>query len=503
MRSRVLGALVVLVSSVLVVVGAGRPAHACSCAGLGMAEAIAQAEVTFVGTTSTRFTDDDYPDEYEWDFEVTEAIKGDVPPQLTLIGYDWRGGCGTDYGQFTGPIVVIARRQDDRYVGQECTPTISADALDATLTPLPAPDGQGPVAAVAAFRYRWADVVALDAAGRVLAWGDLGGSTTQIAVCPGTSTAAAIVWGDRRADLRLVDLTKMQIVGEPLAGGIDPGVEKMVCVPTADPAAPLVVLAGGGTRNDGTAAFGAVGAGGELLRRDLTGTGDVVLGADGTVITVSGVPGGSIVRHAPPDLEPSAELVLEPRESGIGAALDADEDRLAVLVDQDGREARGTWGASAVLPVDLTDGALTRGDLIDLPPGGPGAAQQVRWLDDETLAVTRVNPNTIWFDVVGLDGTLILSTDIGWGWGGAVMDGRLVRAVESGLQSIDRTGAITAMVTFDEPMYGRSGFVATVTDGPTIPALAPPPPQRRPMSAPPQDPWTCRIPILSRLWCHF
>lgn len=116
-------------------------------------------------------------------------------------------------------------------------PSVPASELDGLLTPLPVPDGAGPVAAVAAYRYRWADVFALDADGRVLSWGDLDGSPAAIAACPGGSSAVALVFGDGGADLRVVDLTTMQAVGEPLARGIQAAADELVCVPGEDPCA--------------------------------------------------------------------------------------------------------------------------------------------------------------------------------------------------------------------------------------------------------------------------
>lgn len=70
--------LAVVLGTLVTVAGPGQPASACSCVGIGMAEAIADAEVAFVGTTDTRFGDDEWRDEYEWRFDVTESLKGEA-----------------------------------------------------------------------------------------------------------------------------------------------------------------------------------------------------------------------------------------------------------------------------------------------------------------------------------------------------------------------------------------------------------------------------------------
>ena len=73
-----------------------------------------------------------------------------VPAEITVEGSDWGGMCGTDFSQFAGDILLAVRLENDgRYVDPGCTPVASGDDIMLALSPLPEPNGSGPVAAVA------------------------------------------------------------------------------------------------------------------------------------------------------------------------------------------------------------------------------------------------------------------------------------------------------------------------------------------------------------------
>ena len=94
-----------------------------------------------------------------------------------------------------------------------------------------------------------------------------------------------------------------------------------------------------------------------------------------------------------------------------------------------------------------------------------GAAQEIAWLDPRSLGVIRLTDSTMWLDVIDLDGRLVSSVDIGWGFGGASVNGRLLRVLDDGLQAVDRNGTIQALVpqrpgTFGDKLLSamRHGF---------------------------------------------
>ena len=238
---------VVIAVMTIVSVGGGQQVAARSCASIGMAEAIAGADVAFIGTTSTRIAADDVAERYEWEFTVDEVITGDVPAEVTVIGSDWRGGCGQDYGRTGEPVLVLAVRRGDELVDRGCAPQLDGDSLTQALAPLPAPDGAGPVGALAVLSYRWADVAALDHRGRVLSWGNLPGTPTVLGGCPGPAPTAVASLGhdDGTTELALIDLDTMT-VAETLATDPHRFATDIACIADGGQHRPRVVLAGGG-----------------------------------------------------------------------------------------------------------------------------------------------------------------------------------------------------------------------------------------------------------------
>ena len=165
------------------------------------------------------------------------------------------------------------------------------------MAPLEAPDGSGPVAALAAVRHRWANLIALDAAGRVLSWGDVGGQLDAIAACAGTSSAVVRRSGDDGPELLVVDLSTMEPTGEPIR---DPTmmIPEVTCV--AGDGGPLIVTASSGLHSDGRAELGVHDVAGGESRHDTLDAIAAVVDRRGRVVTVSAGArrGGEHVRRA-------------------------------------------------------------------------------------------------------------------------------------------------------------------------------------------------------------
>lgn len=192
----------------------------------------------------------------------------------------------------------------------------------------------------------------------------------------------------------------------------------------------------------------------------------------------------SVVRHPLPALEPSSQLPLGATQAAVGAAISVDGSYLAVLLAEGQTQPTRTTGADTVTLVDLKGQAMVASTSFSLPPGGPGIAEQLKWLDPDTLAVIRTYDPTMWLDVVDVDGRLLSSTEIGRGWGGAVVGGRLLRLRDDGLQAVGRDGTIEALTPqLTNINGGVGGFISPTADGPVIPASRPDPPQRRPVAA--------------------
>ena len=475
---------VVIAVLTIVSVGGGQQVAACSCASIGMAEAIAGADVAFIGTTSTRIAADDLAERYEWEFTVDEVITGDVPAEVTVIGSDWRGGCGQDYGRTGEPVLVLAVRRGDELVDPGSAPQLDGDSLTQALAPLPAPDGAGPVGALAVLSYRWADVAALDHRGRVLSWGNLPGTPTVLGGCPGPAptAVASLAHDDGTTELALIDLDTMT-VAETLATDPHGFATDIACIAVGGQPRPRVVVAGGGLEWDGQVDLRSISAGDDGWHRSVDAA-DVSFGPDGSPLTVPTEAGSRIVRWSAQNGEPTAELHLLPAEAAVAVTMSATGDRLAVLVTEDGRNATVNAVATAIVVVSITDDGLTREDVIALPTGGVGRPAGLWFLDDDTLAIARATDSSTRLDVVAADGTLISRTDIGWTIRGTavVLDGELVRADEIGLHAIDRMGTVKELIPPRVTPWWGLASITVVADGPTIASVTPLPPVPHPPS---------------------
>lgn len=452
---------------------------ACSCVGPGLAENIASGEIVFVGTVTG---ESESRGGFDWRFSVVENIRGEVPAEVVVHGDDYRGGCGPDFGSPDGPIVVVAGRDDGRYEASDCTPVASAKDLDKLLAPLPRPDGHGPVAALVAHPYRWSNIAALDRAGRVLSWGFIDGGVSAVAHCRGSSTAAATTWTEQAGQrLRFVDLNTMEVtdggeVGVPVDSHGD-----LECVGAPGRFDVVSTAAYPQSADFGRVRVAVSGTRAESMSVD--DASDGVILSDGSVFVLPGRAGGSISLVGGEPLAAIEKGALTDREAAVVGAVNAAETKLAMVISVDGKGATDGVRPKAIAIFEIgSDRSLVRTTTLLLRDSRAVEAGALAWLDDETLAVERSTGNTKVLDVYGTDGSLVSRTDIGWGWGDAVVGGKLLRSRHDGLELIAPDGTSTPLTPPPGSRdAGGESFVRAVDDGPVIDPQRPSPPQRRPV----------------------
>jgi hypothetical protein len=170
--------LVVLVAATLA--AAVEPARACSCALPNPRAALTQADGAFVGKLLSRRDGDQRA---VLTFSVERALKGAIGKTVEVVTASNSAACGIELrtGARTG---LVLERRDGAWQGSLCW-QFDPDELLAAASPLPAPDGQGPVVLVLGAELGDVRLIALDAQGRTLAYGRGGGRTLHVSFCPG------------------------------------------------------------------------------------------------------------------------------------------------------------------------------------------------------------------------------------------------------------------------------------------------------------------------------
>ncbi len=145
---------------------------------------------------------------------VEQAFKADLGGEVTVNTGVGDGSCGVDldrdrrYGLFL-------YRERGGWSTSLCG-VVEPDDLRRAAAPLPRPAGRGVVAFLAGGGFAGNRLVALDARGRLLAYGAGPGTTSSVAVCPGGRRLVEAVADGRRAWLavrRLSDLRVLRRLG--------------------------------------------------------------------------------------------------------------------------------------------------------------------------------------------------------------------------------------------------------------------------------------------------
>ncbi len=163
--------------------GTVEPAQACSCAVGDPRTALAEADAGFVGVylggrqgpVGSRVT--------VHSFQVEQVVKGVLPAVLEVVSSDSGASCGLELprGQRVG---LLLTRTGSNWTATLCA-LMAPETLRQAGTPLPRPASPGPVRLLVGGRFGSVRTLALDAAGRTVAYGRGEGESVLVTACPG------------------------------------------------------------------------------------------------------------------------------------------------------------------------------------------------------------------------------------------------------------------------------------------------------------------------------
>lgn len=206
-KSRLLAAVV------FAIVATALPAKACSCALGDPRDALKASDGAFIGTLLSQTPDPDSP---EWSsiytFTVEETFKGELGETVEVHSASNGAACGLEVpiGGDTGLFLDLV---EGEWHSSLCA-QIAPEDLRAAAEPLPAPDGEGPIAMLASGSYGEAGIVALDSQGRTLAYGEREPDSGPIHVCPGSQRFLEVYGNFRRPELAVRDTSTLDVVRE-------------------------------------------------------------------------------------------------------------------------------------------------------------------------------------------------------------------------------------------------------------------------------------------------
>lgn len=434
-------------ATTLVLTTTGSTARACSCASVDPIDAVGIADVVFTGTVLGNEGSEFEP---VWRFEVDGIVKGEVGPIEVVTGSDWASGCGTNFGQFTQPVVVYASNKADDVEAVGCMPTPTAAEFASRLASIVEPTGTGPPAALMVGTVGANDVAILDPQGNTIARAHAGVGAGIAAYCSGT-TLAAVASDDSRPTVALIDLTSLSVVEDRPIDSSFASVsgDRIACIHAGD----RIVVATGYGPNDGSvtiATSNEASTGVSNARRAFDGVSRAVIHPNGNVFLL---PSSSDV---PFQLASSADLVgvsvddvLPQGAAVLDGDVSIDGTVLAMLATLDGRAIEWNTGATHVITVDLVDGVPVPGTASTVALRAPGdnrgsptgGAKWIRWVDDGVWVVEHETNSTKMVEFVSTDGTQLLApTDVGWGWGLAPLGDGVLRTRNGGVEIITPDG---------------------------------------------------------------
>jgi hypothetical protein len=173
------------------------PAGACSCAAGNPRDRLQEAGAAFIGrllevegdVQTARYT-----------FAVDEAIKGSFAETITIETAGNGAACGFELDG-DRPSGILLHRWRHGWSSGLCS-QIDPDELRSAVAPLQVSPHAGPAIALAGGSFGEAQVAALDAGGRVVAWGWGRGVTYSVSVCAGGDVALEHVTAAPAAGLK-------------------------------------------------------------------------------------------------------------------------------------------------------------------------------------------------------------------------------------------------------------------------------------------------------------
>jgi hypothetical protein len=206
-KSRLLAAVIFAVVITAV------PAKACSCAIGDPRDALAQSDAAFIGTLVSQTPDPgDGGQSSTYRFTVDEAVKGEFGGTVDVHSASNGAACGLEVpiGGQTGLFLT----DDGGVWWSSLCAQIDPDELRDAAQPLPEPDGQGPIKLLVSGSYGEAGIIALDAQGRTLAYGEREPESGLIHVCPGSGRFLEIYGDWRRPDLAVRETASLDVLRE-------------------------------------------------------------------------------------------------------------------------------------------------------------------------------------------------------------------------------------------------------------------------------------------------
>jgi hypothetical protein len=182
-------------------------AAACTCADRDERDRLESGEKAIIGRVlSERQLD---PDRYDFSYRVrVERAIGVRLSGMIELGVDFEL-CGTPrVGARQG---IFIRRRASGWVTDGCS-IVEGPAMARALRPYRRPLGSGRVALLAGGHFGDSRVMALDARGRIIGYGQGRGEARDISVCPGALRAAELVVDGRSVKVAVRDLRSLQVV---------------------------------------------------------------------------------------------------------------------------------------------------------------------------------------------------------------------------------------------------------------------------------------------------
>ena len=459
--------MVVLVASVVLIPRS--EVAACSCAATSARAGLREAEGAFIGRVESR---EEHPPAVGGGegvaagypvtlrFRVERALKGSgIRDGGTVnVHTDADGGaCGIgDLG--ARRVGLLLYRLDGAWHGGLCGTADPDELLRAGLRP-PPPDGEGALRYLVAADLTDAQLVGLDANGRVLAYGAGPGAVAAIGVCPGGSRSVEMVWPlppSTDATLVVRDLPSLAVVrATPVVGE---GVLAALLCPVSDAAE--VVWANSDYREPI--------AGGHVYRTTPTATEvvwegplrHITLSHDGRHAVVStGLEPGTAFTLAVATRARGREVVVPPY---VGPLAGRGDGRLAAGVSFSG--SYDDHARSLAVLVDFASGVVRTSPL-----GSGDALGHAFWLDTGDLLIAgNEGVARIYDRRLRVQRTFAVPSfnfD-----NGVVADGKLVTLVDD-LVAVDlATGRSTVVHDFDFQVARTFAVIDPPSGAPPLPA---------------------------------
>jgi hypothetical protein len=175
--------------------------------------ALVEADAAIIGTIEPGSS---YTADQPGTFRTEQAVKGKVVRVIAVDAVNWNHP--PSGGERVG-LLLFRGDQAGQHFSSACT--LSPEKLRRAAEPLPPTYGKNPAVLFAGGSFGEARVVALDSAGRTLAYGAGKGITTFLSICPGGERVVEVVADGYRMDsktsLAVRDLTTLDVIrNQPL-----------------------------------------------------------------------------------------------------------------------------------------------------------------------------------------------------------------------------------------------------------------------------------------------